>query len=181
VADGNFYGTGSDGGADGWGTVFRITPDGALTLLHTFTGYPTEGALPYAGLLQATSGDFYGTTYAGGANGPDGIGGTVFKITPPGVLTTIYSFCAQPNCADGSYPIAGLIENGDGNLYGATNAGGASLSAGTIFRITLQGSLTTMYDFCAQPSCASEPDSPSTKPGAWSRTARKIGESPRSG
>ena len=87
-SDGNFYGTTFDGGANcnaGCGTVFKITPSGTLTTLHSFD---SADGLPCAGLIQATDGNFYGTTAAGGAND----NGTVFKITPGGTLTTLYSF-----------------------------------------------------------------------------------------
>ena len=75
--DGNFYGTTPSGGEHLQGTVFRITPAGALTILHSFSGYPSEGAVPFAGLVQGTDGNFYGTTALGGANSE----GTVFKLS----------------------------------------------------------------------------------------------------
>jgi uncharacterized repeat protein (TIGR03803 family) len=87
--------------------------------------------LPTAGLIQATNGNFYGTTYYGGANN----GGTVFEITPTGRLTTRYSFCSQPNCTDGAEPVAGLIQATNGNLYGTTNGGGANNDYGTVFSL----------------------------------------------
>ena len=88
--------------------------------------------------MQATDGNFYGTTYAGGAYSdpscPNGCG-TVFKITPTGALTTLYSFCAQSGCPDGRNPLAELVQATDGSLYGATAFGGAiSLSGGTVFQ-----------------------------------------------
>ncbi len=152
ATDGNFYGTTSLAGADGYGTVFKITPSGLLTTLHSFTGYPTDGAEPLAGLLQASDGSFYGTTVDGGGNNncmnnPSGCG-TVFKITPGGTLTTLYSFCAQSGCPDGSGPHAGLIQATDGNFYGTTSDGGAN-NGGTVFKITPSGTLTTLYSFCA--------------------------------
>src|SRR5208337_1991139 len=104
--DGNFYGTTGYGGAGGNGTVFKITPTGKLTTMHSFKG--ADGANPYGGLVQGAPGllpgNFYGTTYAGGANGY----GTIFEITPTGTLTTGYRFCSQPSCADGANPSAGL-------------------------------------------------------------------------
>jgi uncharacterized repeat protein (TIGR03803 family) len=145
--DGNFYGTTSAGGAGKGGTVFKVTPDLHLMRLHSFA--TTDGAYPYAGLIQATDGNFYGTTELGGANG----GGTIFQITPNGALTTLYSFCAQADCADGKTPVAGLTQATDGNLYGTTELGGAN-GAGTIFEIAPGNTLTTLYSFCAQTSCA---------------------------
>ena len=156
--DGNFYGTTLMGGAnvgpngDSCGTVFKITPSGALTTLHSFcsqSGY-TDGASPYAGLVQGSDGNFYGTTSAGGANGY----GTVFKITPGGTLTTLYSFCSQSGCTDGQNPLGPLIQGSDGNYYGTTEWGGANYSFGTVFKITPSGALTTLYSFCSQSGCA---------------------------
>jgi uncharacterized repeat protein (TIGR03803 family) len=143
-ADGNFYGTTVIGGSGTppVGTVFKITPGGGLTILHSFDR--TDGEQPYGTLIQASNGSFYGTTLAGGANGS----GTVFKITSSGVLTTLYSFCAQSNCADGSNPEGGLVLATDGNFYGETNGGGTDLF-GTIFKITPTGALTTLHSFDA--------------------------------
>jgi uncharacterized repeat protein (TIGR03803 family) len=150
AADGNLYGTTPWGGSgcsliySGCGTVFKINPAGALTTLHSFDH--TDGYQPYAGLVQATNGNFYGTTQYGGANTCFGGGcGTVFEITPGGTLTTLYSFCAQTNCTDGVNPYAGLVQATDGNLYG-TNGGGAN-GDGTIFKITAAGALTTLHSF----------------------------------
>ena len=94
--------------------------------------------------MQAVDGNFYGTTSSGGANG--GRGGTVYKVTPTGTLTTLYSFCAQPNCTDGNTPASGLTQAADGNFYGTTIGGGAT-GYGTVFKITPQGTLTTLYSF----------------------------------
>ena len=154
ATNGDFYGTTSEYGQGypGYGTIFRITPGGTLTTLHSFCAqsWPCpDGAFPQAGLIQATDGNFYGTTYAGGANG----GGTVFKITPSGPLTTIYSFCSQTGCADGDYPRAALVQATDGNLYGTTEAGGAYTGDGTVFKMTPSGTLTTLHRFCARRGC----------------------------
>lgn len=146
-SDGNFYGTTNYGGADNDGTVFRISPGGTLTTLHSFDD--ADGYSPYAGLIQASDGNFYGTTQLGGANNR----GTVFKITPGGTLTTLYSFCSRAGCADGGSPRAGLKQTSDGDFYGTTSAGGASSNAGTVFKITTEGLLTTLYSFCAQAGC----------------------------
>jgi uncharacterized repeat protein (TIGR03803 family) len=145
-ADGNFYGT-TEAGANaacsgGCGTVFKITPSGTLTTLHSFDS--TDGANPEAGLIRATDGNFYGTTYAGGThNNCTSVScGTVFKITPAGALTTLHSF----DSTDGANPIAALIQASDGNLYGTTGSGGANFR-GTIFKITTSGTLTTLHAF----------------------------------
>ncbi|MBV9301284.1 MAG: hypothetical protein JOY62_12680 [Acidobacteriaceae bacterium] len=143
--NGNFYGTTLEGNADS-GTIFEITSAGTLTTLHKFEG---EGAGPTGALIQATNGNFYGTTQAGGTY----YQGTVFEITPAGKFTLLYSFCSQPNCADGSTPYGGLIQGSDGNLYGTTSAGGAN-GSGAVYRITTAGKLTTLYSFCSQSGCA---------------------------
>ena len=118
--------------------VAVISSAQSLTTLTSFNG--TNGAQPYYGsLVQGTDGNFYGTTYAGGALGE----GTIFKITPEGTLTTLYSFAGS---TDGLRPYGGLIQSTDGNLYGTTYQGGAN-SAGTIFKITPGGTLTTLYSF----------------------------------
>jgi uncharacterized repeat protein (TIGR03803 family) len=150
ASDGNFYGTTHSGGANSVGTVFKITPGGKLTTLHNFCSQTScmDGANPYSGLIQATDGNFYGTTFISGANGS----GTVFKITPAGTLTTLYSFCAQTNCADGAYPYAALVQGTDGNFYGTTNEGGTR-TYGTVFKITRGGTLTSLYSFCVQTNC----------------------------
>jgi uncharacterized repeat protein (TIGR03803 family) len=161
ATNGDFYGTTSAGGnTTGNGTVFKITPTGALTTLHRFCSQGgslcTDGSFVNAGLVQATNGDFYGTTTYGGNETGDGI---VFKITPGGAFSTLYSFCSQGGgayqCTDGSDPYAGLIQGTDGNLYGTTSEGGTTsyLGAGTIFKITPGGALTTLYSFCPQSSC----------------------------
>ena len=149
ATNGDFYGT-TSGGANKRGTVFKITPSGTLTTLYRFCSQTncTDGAQPYARLVQATNGDFYGTTVFGGANDH----GTVFKITPSGTLTTLYRFCSQTHCADGYGP-QGLVQDTDGDFYGTTNQGGANHDSGTVFKITLGGTLTTLYSFCSQSPC----------------------------
>jgi uncharacterized repeat protein (TIGR03803 family) len=149
AANGNLYGPTGQGGAEGYGTVFKITPNGTLTTLYSFCSQSgcTDGEWPSA-LVQATNGNLYGTTYAGGANNM----GTVFKITPSGTLTTLYSFCSQSGCTDGRGPYAGLVQATDGDLYGRTEYGGAN-GYGAVFKITPSGTLTTLYSFCSQSGC----------------------------
>jgi len=134
ATNGDLYGTTSLGGADNFGTVFKITPSGTLITLHSFgfAGYPTDGAFPEAGLIQATNGNLYGTTSQGAANDH----GTVFKITPSGKLTTLYNFCSQSNCTDGAKPYAGLVQATNGDLYGTTYEDGAH-NFGTVFRLSV--------------------------------------------
>jgi uncharacterized repeat protein (TIGR02543 family) len=146
--DGNFYGTTIYGGANLNGTVFKITPGGTLTTLHSFS-LISDGAYPWAGLVQATDGNFYGTTTAGGIH----VMGTLFKITSGGALTPLYNFCSLSGCSDGANPYATLVQGTDGNLYGTTARGGNSSFNGTLFKIATNGSLTTLYTFCSLSNC----------------------------
>jgi len=141
-SDGSFYGTTSNSGRyDNTGSVFKITPEGAYTLLLSFLGSP-DGSNPTA-LAEGADGNFYGTTGHGGA----GAGyGTVFKITPTGVETVLYSFGGSP---DASSP-NGLVLGADGNFYGTTYGGGA-MNVGTLFKITPAGVYTLLYSFGGSP------------------------------
>jgi uncharacterized repeat protein (TIGR03803 family) len=137
--DGNFYGTTSAGGSSpspGYGTVFKITPNGMLTTLVSFNG--ANGANPKANLLLGNDGNFYGTTMYGGSYND----GTVFKVTPSGMLTTLASLTTT----NGAYPVAGLVLGGDANFYGTTPDGG-SYYYGTVFKLTPNGTLTTLVSF----------------------------------
>src|SRR5579872_3530376 len=140
--DGNLYGTTQYGGKNDFGTVFRLSLSGTLTTLYSFCSQSqcVDGSLPDAGLVQGTDGNLYGTTFWGGTQDQ----GTIFKITPSGSLTTLYSFCTLANCADGENPHAGLVQASDGNFYGTTSAGGPT-NSGVIFRITPGGKLTPLY------------------------------------
>ncbi|MGC9945736.1 MAG: choice-of-anchor tandem repeat GloVer-containing protein [Bryobacteraceae bacterium] len=141
ATDGNLYGTTAGGGTNlcggsGCGTVFKIGLGGKLAVLYNFAG--PDGSGPEAGLIQATDGNFYGTTFVGGPYVCPGSStgcGTVFKVTPRGELTTLHSF----NGSDGSGPWAGLVQGTDGSLYGTT--------FNTVFKITLGGTLTTLHTF----------------------------------
>ena len=135
--DGNYYGT-----TRNRSTVFMLTPAGNLTTLYGFSG-DNQGYYPDAGLVLATDGNFYGTTYAGGYH----TAGTVFMITPSGVLTTLYTFCSRGGeyCTDGYDPQAGLVQATNGSLYGTVTFGGA-YGSGTVFKITA-GKLRTLHNF----------------------------------
>ncbi len=151
--DGYLYGTTNGLSA---GTFYRIGLDGSFTLVSS--GY---AGFAYSQLIQAADGDFY-TTSTGGGN-YTGVCvtygcGYVLKLTSSGAHTILYEFCSQANCADGAYPVAGLVQGRDGNLYGTTTYFGTGqypshARAGTIFRITPSGALTTLYSFCSQSSC----------------------------
>jgi len=135
-SDGAFYGTTDEGGASGWGTVFKITANGTHTLLHSFNN--TSGRWPAAGLVQGSDGDFYGTTYQGGARN----NGTVFKITASGTHTLLYSF----NSPNGGILVAGLVQGSDGAFYGTTFSGGSG-GYGTVFKITPSGTHSVLHSF----------------------------------
>jgi uncharacterized repeat protein (TIGR03803 family) len=136
--DGNFYGTTYSGGTNGLGTVFKITPAGVETVLHSFAGGGTDGSSPSAALILASDGNFYGTTANGGPNG----NGTLYKITPAGVETVLYAFTG----GDGGGPFGALVEGSDGNFYGTTSGGGPNFN-GTVFKITPAGVMTMLHSF----------------------------------
>src|SRR5580692_3991332 len=149
ASNGDFYGTTSTGGSGSGGTIFRMTPAGTLTTLHTFSG--TDGSWPVASLMEASNGHFYGTTSQGGPASSICVStgcGTVFEITPEGVLTTLHSFSGP----DGLSPSGALVQGSDGNLYGTTSGGGPANSScgsgcGTIFQITPEGKFTKLHTF----------------------------------
>jgi uncharacterized repeat protein (TIGR03803 family) len=135
--DTNFYGTAYAGGTNGMGVVFKMTPGGALTTLWQFSGI-VDGSEPVAGLVLGTNGNFYGTTYSGGASGL----GTVFTITPSGTLTSLYSFTGG---SDGANPVGVLVFGSNNRFYGTTFGGGNG--TGAVFRIGMSGGLTPIYNF----------------------------------
>jgi uncharacterized repeat protein (TIGR03803 family) len=137
ASDGWLYGTTYEGGNDIYGTIFRISTNGAFASLYSFNY--SSGAYPEAGLVQAGNGWLYGTTYEGGTNDY----GTVFQISTNGAFSSLYSFT---DGYDGIYPRSGLIQAGNGDLYGTTSEGGAS-GFGTVFQITPGGAFTPFYSF----------------------------------
>jgi len=148
--DGNLYGVGG-GGKYNQGTIFRVAPNGRLTVIYNFCSqYPScpDGADP-VGLVLGTDGAFYGTAAHGGYNGCEYSCGTLFRITPDGKFTTLYQFGGF----DGSNPLGGLAEAPDGSFLGTTVTGGAN-GGGTVFKTSRQGKLTTIYNFCDRPQCA---------------------------
>jgi uncharacterized repeat protein (TIGR03803 family) len=161
-ADGYLYGTTEYGGNVGRtdGTIFQITPNGALTTLYSFgsrinpDGTDADGRFPFAGLIQGRDGNFYGTTTAYGNTsdwGGTGADGTVFQFIPGGNLNTLFSFPPSGNPAwsvDGSMPFSALVEGNDGNFYGTTYWGGTN-GVGTIFCISSGGTFTTVASFVA--------------------------------
>jgi uncharacterized repeat protein (TIGR03803 family) len=136
-ADGKLYGTAYQGGINDFGSVFSVTTNGIFAPLVSFD--EDNGAYPVASLVQAANGVLYGTTYLGGSNGY----GTVFSLTTKGALTTLVSF----NYTNGATPVGALIQASDGFFYGTTGAGGTNGGWGTVFRMTADGTLTTLYSF----------------------------------
>ena len=160
--DGNLYGPTDKGGTGtvngcnkSCGSIFKMTPAGALSTVINFDG--TNGNGPTA-VLQATNGTFYGTTSYGGAHdctsfGSTGGCGTAFKFTGT-TLTTLYNFCTKTNCADGAIPWGSMVQGTDGNFYGTTAAGGTGScpgtigpGCGTVFKMTATGAITTLHSF----------------------------------
>lgn len=164
ASNGNFYGTTYNGGAQSSGVVFEISPAGRFATLYSFcTQFNcVDGANPYSGLIQASDGNLYGTTYYGGANCNGGGCGTIYKITMAGDFTSLYSFCSETNCGDGLNPIAGVVQGTDGDFYGTAYAGGRNTSVcvdgtsscGVVYRFTPAGTFTTLYSFCSQTDCS---------------------------
>jgi uncharacterized repeat protein (TIGR03803 family) len=137
-SDGNLYGTTVAGGSYGSGTVFKLDTSHTLTVLYSFSG-GGDGAQPQAGLVRDSDGNLYGTTVAGGSNGS----GTVFKLGTSHTLTVLYSFSGG---SDGAHPLAGLVRDSDGNLYGTTPNGGGS-GLGAVFKLDTSHTLTVLYSF----------------------------------
>lgn len=136
--DNNFYGTATQGGTSGAGTVFRLTPAGGFTILHQFVGGASDGGSPSGGLVLGTDGNLYGVTLNGGPAGC----GTVYEITTGGTLTILHAFTG-PFAPDGCSPYGALTLGADGNLYGVTTFG-----SGSIFKIPQGGgTFTTVFTF----------------------------------
>lgn len=137
--DGNFYGTTFEGGSGSGGTVFKLTPSGTLTFLYNFPPDGENGSGPLGSLAEGRDGNFYGATYGGGNSFSYG---TLFRITPGGTLTTLYTF----DFTSGAQPYAGMILGTDGNFYGTTYSGGKS-GQGTVYKLTSTGVYTELYGF----------------------------------
>ncbi len=128
-SSGNFYGTTSGGGANNQGTVFKLSPTGVATVLHSFGAANGDGNRPLSELVRDANGNLYGTAFMGGAHGR----GAVFKVDPLGSETILHSFCAQQNCVDGGQPTGGLLRDEAGNLYGVAVQG--AYQAGVVFKL----------------------------------------------
>ena len=159
VADsaGNLYGVTRYGGPNhsrfgsyGYGTVYKISPNGMETVLHSFAGPPTDGANPEAGLVRDSSGNFYGTTLYGGANNQ----GTVFEISAGGTETILHNF--EGSTSDAYFVTGNLLLDPAGNLYG-TAGGGGEFGNGAVFKLSNAGKLTLLYSFAGPPDDGSGP------------------------
>jgi uncharacterized repeat protein (TIGR03803 family) len=141
---GNLYGVTAYGGASNDGVIFRTTTSGSFTVLHNFTG--ADGSLSYGTPVQDGSGNLYGTAAQGGTYG----GGTVWRLTSSGALTVLHHFAG--GTTDGNYPLAGLVRDGKGNLYGVTYYSGL-YGKGTVFKV--KGStFTLLHSFnCPSDGC----------------------------
>jgi len=166
-AAGNLYGTTVLGGVNGYGTVFKVDTTGHETVLYSFCSVGgancTDGAQPYAGLIQDAAGNLYGTTLGGGNQNSAcmsayGGCGTVFKVDTTGHETVLYSFCSVlsgANCTDGESPWATLVRDTAGNLYGTTGGGGnyysrcGTYGCGTVFKLDTTGQESVLYNFCS--------------------------------
>jgi uncharacterized repeat protein (TIGR03803 family) len=153
IADGagNLYGTTEFGGRTDQGTVFVLAPSGAETILYNFCSQANcaDGIYPESGLIADKAGNLYGTTQSGGANKD----GTVYRLAPDGTETVLYSFCSKPQCADGFSPLAGVVADDRGNLFGTASNGGAA-NAGLVFKLARDGAETVLYTFCSVQNCA---------------------------
>jgi uncharacterized repeat protein (TIGR03803 family) len=139
-SSGNLYGATYDGGQHGYGTIFKLASNGAVTILHSFGYSGVRAVNPGGGLLRDNAGNLYGTTYQGGSVNR----GTVFKLTPKGVLSILYSF--GTTSTDATLPDAGLVMDSAGNLYGTTTYGGSS-GFGTIFKIAPDNTEIVLHSF----------------------------------
>jgi uncharacterized repeat protein (TIGR03803 family) len=150
-SDGNLYGaTEAGGNRFGGGTIYKMTLDGKLTTLYSFciTNFCQDGAGPY-GLIQATDGNLYGETNSGGMDDS----GTIFRVSPTGEFKVLHYFCSQASCLGSDAPTpSGLIQGIDGNLYGTTRFGGPH-NGGALYRLTLAGEYTVIYNFCSLSNC----------------------------
>jgi uncharacterized repeat protein (TIGR03803 family) len=156
-SDGNFYGTSAGGGTYGQGSLFKMTPDGELTVLYSFTG--SSGTNPHGELLEAKAGEFLGSTAFGG----DGANGTVYKFSAAkGKLTVLHAFSGG---SDGALPWSNLVKGSDGAFYGTTQGGGTGTCSdftipagcGTVFRVTASGEESIAYTFAGYPTDGAYP------------------------
>jgi len=149
-SEGNFYGTTYRGGSSGYGVVFKVDASGNETVLHSFTG-GADGYLPYAGVIRDPAGNLYGTAWGGGSRMC--ACGVVYKVDASGKFKVLHQFTGHPN--DGAYPLAGVIRDSAGNLYGTTTAGGSGVGTcggcGVVYMIDALGNAALLHSFSGYP------------------------------
>lgn len=150
ASNGFLYGTTASGGAHGKGTVYRTNRSGKFKVLHAFAGGAVDGEMPYCWLIEASDGNFYGTTLAGGLANL----GIIFKMTPLGAITVLHHFGVASG--DGHTPRAGLVQASNGMFFGTTGSGGA-FGAGTVYRMDMNGAVTVMWSLGAFAGDATTP------------------------
>ncbi len=137
---GRLYGVTQNGGAPGAGVLYKLSKGGDLTLLHSFAGGARDGCFPLGAPVMDKAGDFYGTSEACGSSNL----GTVWKVNKKGTETILHSFAG--GSSDGEYPLAGVILDPKGNMYGNTEEGG-SAGEGTVYKLSKGGTLTLLHGF----------------------------------
>jgi uncharacterized repeat protein (TIGR03803 family) len=145
-SDGNVYGGMNLGGANGYGTAFKTTPAGVVTVLHNFD--PTDGDYAAGGMVQAANGKFYGAAMLGGVSNA----GVIYSLTSSGTYAMLHSVNGT---TDGYEPYGQVLLASDGNFYGVTNGGG-SVGCGTIFKVTPAGAYSVVYNFDSTHGCSPE-------------------------
>jgi uncharacterized repeat protein (TIGR03803 family) len=154
-SSGNLYGTTINGGQHDYGTVFKVSFSGVVSVLHSFAGPPTDGRNPiYGSLTLDAAGNVYGTTYSGGEFGY----GTVFEVGATGTESILYNFCPQSGCPDGANPFGGIARDSAGDLYGTTYYGGV-YRAGVVFKLTTSGTESVLHSFGSSSADGAYPSS----------------------
>jgi uncharacterized repeat protein (TIGR03803 family) len=137
---GSLYGVTEEGGSTNHGVVYKLTKTGKFTILYSFAGGTTDGCNAIGIPFRDTYGNIYGTTSSCGASGL----GTVWKLTSAGTETVLHSFAG--GTLDGEYPLAGVVKDANGNLYGSTETGG-SANLGTVYKVTQKGQFKLLHSF----------------------------------
>ena len=150
-SQGNLYGTTYEGGVNGVGAVFKVSAEGNESVLYSFSNSTGDGYWPSAGLVRDHNGNFYGTTFSGGAFNR----GTVFKVDPAGKETILYSF-GSTSANDGTGPSAAVVRDAKGNLYGTTEWGG-TYGYGTLFELNVNGTESVLHSFANDASDGGRP------------------------
>jgi uncharacterized repeat protein (TIGR03803 family) len=152
ATNGNYYGAAGYGGKNGFGNIFEVTAAGKLNSISVYSfcslAACADGAYPQLAPILASDGNLYGVTPSGGNSNS---GGTIYKLTVGGKLTTLHSFCPTLPCSDGFGPV-GLMQASNKNFYGVAGSGGA-YGVGIFFEMTSTGQFRVLHSFCNQPGC----------------------------